>query len=105
MSRDLEMFVKPELIKAFKEGCIRAGHNIIITSVDRHELEQMALYAQGRKLLDEVNTKRTIAGLLPISESQNKIVTWTLASKHIPVIVRLDDRGNPVKKSRAFDFA
>jgi len=105
MSRDPEMFVKPGLIEAFKEGCIHAGHNVIITNVDRCELEQIALYSQGRKPLDVVNMKRMLAGLSPISESHNKIVTWTLASKHIPVIVSLDDKYNPVKKSRAFDFA
>lgn len=105
MSRDPQMFIKPELIEAFKEGCKRAGISIMITCVDRDELEQMALYAQGREPIDKVNVKRNLANMLPITEAKNKIVTWTLNSKHIPVIVRLDDEGNPVKKSRAFDFA
>lgn len=105
MSRDPQMFIKPELIEAFKEGCKRAGITVMITCVDRDELEQMALYAQGREPLDKVNVKRNLANMLPITEAKNKIVTWTLNSKHIPVIVKLDDKGNPVKKSRAFDFA
>lgn len=105
MSRDPEMFIHPEIIPQFKEGCKKVGVMTMITSVDRDELAQMALYAQGRRPIDEVNAKRRIAGMLPIKESQNNIVTWTLNSKHIPVIVRLDDKGNPVKKSRAFDFA
>lgn len=105
MSRDPEMFIYPELIYKFKELCKSAGIIVIITSVGRCELEQMALYSQGRRPLNEVNIKRGIAGLPPITEKQNKVVTWTLASRHIPVIVKLDDEGNPVKRSKAFDFA
>lgn len=105
MSRDPEMFIKPELIPAFKERCKQAGIVVMITRVDATELEQMALYAQGRESLEAVNIKRNIADMAPIKEKQNRKVTWTLNSKHIPVIVRLDDKGNPVKKSRAFDFA
>lgn len=105
MSRDPEMFVSPELISVFKERCKQAGIIVMITRVDATEDEQMALYAQGRKPLNEVNLKRNIADMSPIKEKQNRIVTWTLNSKHLPAIVRLDDKGNPVKKSRAFDFA
>ena len=105
MSRDPEMFIKPELIPIFKERCNQAGIVVMITRVDATELEQMALYAQGRESLESVNTKRNIADMAPIKEKQNNKITWTLNSKHIPVIVRLDDKGNPVKKSRAFDFA
>lgn len=97
MSRDPEMFIKPELIQQFKEGCKKAGHSITITSVDRTMNEQIALFHQGRYPLAEVNEKRKMAGLVFIKEEQNKIVTWTMNSKHI-----LD---SVTGKSHAFDFA
>ncbi|MBI5192759.1 MAG: M15 family metallopeptidase [Nitrospirae bacterium] len=96
MSRDPEAFIKPELIPQFKEGCAKVGHLVIITSVDRTMQEQTALYAQGRCSIEEVNIKRRLAGLVDIKQEQNKIVTWTMQSKHIP-----DGTG----KSHAFDFA
>lgn len=78
------------------------GLNFILTCTARTVDEQIALYAQGRKIVTEVNKLRQIAGLAPIKESQNNVVTWTLNSKHI---VNLDD-GNPDNnKSRAFDIA
>ena len=94
--RDPEMFLKPELIPQFKEGCKKIGHTVIVTSVDRTFQEQAALWFQGRHPLEEVNQLRKFAKLPQITEIQNRIVTWTMNSKHIP-----DETG----KSRAFDFA
>ena len=98
MSRDPFMFSKPELIQLFKERCRRELNLlVIITSVDRTKDEQLALFTQGRHSLDEVNAQRKHAGYPPITEQKNKIVTWTLDSKHIPDEV--------TGKCEAFDFA
>lgn len=64
------------------------GIRVIVTSVDRDYKVQMALYAQGRQPLSEVNRMRSFAGLPLISEKENRPVTWTMASKHI---VNFDD--------------
>lgn len=73
-----------------------------VTCTARNVKVQVALYAQGRQTLEEVNTLRKIAGVAPITEEENKKkVTWTLNSKHI---IDLDD-GNPENdSSRAFDI-
>lgn len=45
---------------------------------------QEAYYAQGRKLLREVNELRRLAGLYLLrSETDNYVISWTLKSKHI----------------------
>ncbi|ESP62819.1 L-alanyl-D-glutamate peptidase [Smithella sp. ME-1] len=90
-------------IKAFAIAMNRAGIPFIITCTARTVAEQFALWAQGRKSLNEVNRLREIAGLAAITDQQNKYkVTWTLKSEHL---VDLDD-GNPDNdKSRAFDIA
>jgi peptidoglycan LD-endopeptidase CwlK len=89
-------------IKAFMIATLSAGIPVVITVTARTIKEQRALYAQGRELLFDVNALREMAGLPRIKQEQNKIVTWTLASKHI---IDLDD-GNPDNdKSRAFDIA
>lgn len=75
---------------------------VIVTSVARHYKEQMALYAQGRQSLDEVNLLRKVAKMSPITAKENgHKVTWTMASKHI---VNLDDAIKDNDLSRAIDF-
>lgn len=102
MSRDIEKFVKPELINQFMDECKTAGHKVIITSVDRDYKEQEALYAQGREPLETVNLLRERAGLPRIIGTENlRKVTWTLNSKHI---INLDDERLDNDLSHAFDF-
>ena len=50
------------------------GLDIIFTQTLRTEREQIALYAQGRKPLSEVNSLRTLAGLGLLNEEQNKSI-------------------------------
>ena len=95
MSRDPQEFRKPELIQLFKEGCHAVGIGVIITCVGRIEEQQKALHAQGRKTTPEVNAMRKVVGWPPITDAENRKVTWTLKSKHI-----LDENG----KCDAFDF-
>ena len=58
------------------------GIDIIVTSTLRTKAHQRALYAQGRRPLDEVNTVRKFAGMPPIKESANRIVTRARVSAH-----------------------
>ena len=99
-SRKIEDLV-PEmaaLVPAFLAEAVLAVKNaVIITCTARYDTEQAVLYAQGREPIEDVNRKRKNIGWPPISEQDNKKVTWTLDSKHI---VHL-----PSDKARAFDFA
>jgi hypothetical protein len=70
----------------------------LVTCVDRSLTEQMALYAQGRMILRDVNRYRKAAELYLLSDSENKRVTWTLNSKHI---INLEQG---IVEARAFDF-
>lgn len=45
---------------------------------------QRAYYAQGREPLVTVNRLRSVAGLWPLSEEENKRqITWTMQSRHL----------------------
>ena len=74
---------------------------VFVTSVMRTYLEQVALHAQGRLPLYEVNLARKQAKMPPIEQKYNNVVTWTLNSKHI---INLDDSLPENDKSRAVDF-
>jgi hypothetical protein len=80
---------------------IAKGIDYKITSVARFVKEQVALYAQGRNPLEMVNMYRQLAGLGPIKEADNKIVTWTLKSDHL---IDLDDDNPDNDYARAFDI-
>jgi hypothetical protein len=84
-SRDINQCV-PFLVSRYYELWRRTnniGLQIALTCTSRLAIEQRALYAQGRELLVTVNHLRDNAGLYLITEKENKIVTWTLDSKHI----------------------
>lgn len=86
----------------FVVRCKEAGIDVIFTCTARSFQEQVALYAQGRQELSEVNMLRKIALLPPINEGMNGYrVTWTLASKHI---INLYDDVVDNDKSHAFDI-
>jgi len=87
-----------ELIKRANE---ELKLKVFVTSVMRTYVEQVALYAQGRMNLFEVNQARKKAGMLPIEARFNNKVTWTLNSKHI---INLDDNTLENDKSKAVDF-
>lgn len=106
MSRDLSMatpFIQwfaAELIKQAEE---KLGLTVIVSSVDRSFQHQVALYAQGRQPLDEVNFLRKGVGLPSITDKENsKCVTWTMNSRHI---INLFDTDPNNDKSRALDLS
>jgi len=103
-SRDLKELT-PELFDKYQLFNIKmgeAGLVHIVTSTSRSILEQMALFTMGRLSLSDVNTFRRVAGLLYINGSENKIVTWTLNSKHV---TNMFDKDLNNDKARAFDIA
>lgn len=105
MTRDLNNAVP--LLKIFGEELIKRSKSdlrliVIITCVARTVYEQMAILLQGRLKLRDVNLALVAVGLAPLkSEAENKIVSWTLDSKHIinPFDSRIDN-----DKAKAFDF-
>ncbi len=85
MSQSLDKLV-PELkqkAQQFLQKCKEAGLNVQIYYTFRTKEEQQALYMQGRDTLENVNKARKQAGLAPISQSENKIVTQTKDSAHM----------------------
>lgn len=97
MSRKLED-LDPVLEKKSREIIRIAaamGINILITRTASYLHEQMAIFVQGRMPVADVNRFRAEIGQAAIVEAQNKIVTWTLKSKHVV---------KPGEKSKAFDF-
>src|SRR3990167_949471 len=103
MSRDLNLLHPKLLAKVpmFIQGCKDKGIEVAISCTGRMFKEQVAIYAQGRQPLVEVNTLRKLANMISISESQNKRVTWTMLSRHI---VDLNDSKTDNDLSTAFDF-
>lgn len=105
MSRNLDMatpFMKEFSLQLIYRSEKELGHLVIVTSVDRLFQEQMALFAQSRQPLAEVNLFRKAVGWVPITEEENeKTVTWTMASKHIINLLDLDPAND---KSRAVDY-
>jgi alpha-galactosidase len=74
---------------------------VIVTDVARLYEVQVALYAQGRETLENVNKLRLRAKLTPITHKENKKVTWTLASRHI---INLSNDDPTDDLSHAIDF-
>lgn len=91
-----------EIYYKFYNKVQETGLNIALTCTARELKDQVALYAQGRQPLAEVNELRRIAKLPAITETENKRrVTWTLRSKHI---INLDDADPTNDLSKAFDI-
>lgn len=89
--------------KKLRDLASLAGLAYAITCTSRSYRVQVALFAQGRQPIEEVNSLRRLAGLASIIEAENsKPITWTLLSKHI---VNLDDAIVDNDKARAFDVA
>ena len=92
----------PEMQSLYKkfEAAMKAERlTFKVTCTARTYEEQVALYAQGRQSLDEVNRLRKIAGLYLLTPDENKRkITWTLNSKHII------DKSKGILKARAFDI-
>ena len=90
------------LYSAFKKKMDEAEISFVVTCTARTVKEQIALYAQGRQPLEEVNALRRIAGIYEITAAENKRkVTSTLKSQHL---IDLEDNDESNNKSSAFDI-
>lgn len=70
-------------VRAWLQECETiVPQKILITCTYRPQIHQDAEWARGRESLEKVNELRKAAGLPPITEKQNRIVTWTRRSKH-----------------------
>ncbi len=85
MSRDINSLAPVVREKLLRLQALARQEGIEFATVYtlRTEAEQHALFAQGRKTLEEVNRLRKEAGLAPIAEEQNRIVTRLLTSVHM----------------------
>lgn len=84
MDRSLQK-LKPEfriLVERFVEKCRMENIEVLIYNTYRSKEEQYALYLQGRAPLEVVNQARRKAGLRPIKEIENKVVTMLKDSPH-----------------------
>lgn len=103
-SREITV-LHPKLIPVyydFAASMDKAGVKYKITSTARDITEQMALFVQGRLPIEVVNRFRSIVGLYALQkDSENKIVTWTLNSKHV---TNYFDKNFDNNYSRAFDI-
>jgi hypothetical protein len=95
-TRDINDLYEPlkDVVKKALEVAKNKGLNILVYFVKRTAQEQRALYSQGRNNLKTVNALRAAVGFDPLTEKQNRIVTWTLRSYH-----------TTEPKAMAFDFA
>lgn len=105
MSRDLDKAtprMRDFAIKLIGMAKEELGIKVIVTDVDRQYEVQVALYAQGREALENVNKLRSRANLPSITHKENKNkVTWTLASRHI---INLSNEDSTDDLSHAIDF-
>lgn len=105
MGRDLNKAtprIKTVILEVLKRAPVEINEFPRVTFVDRTVQEQVALYAQGRDKLANVNLLRKKANMSPITLQENKYkVTWTMASRHI-VDLHDDDPINDL--SRAVDL-
>jgi len=89
----LDILEKYEL---FSEEMRKAGLRFVVTCTARSLAEQVMLFCQGRMELRYVNQIRGRLNFAPLAPDGNKIVTWTLNSKHV-----VDERNH---YSKAFDI-
>jgi peptidoglycan LD-endopeptidase CwlK len=104
MSRDLNEAtprMKEFALKLIGLAKEELGIKVIVTDVARQYEVQVALYAQGRETLENVNKLRKRAKLAPITHKENRKVTWTLASRHI---INLSNDDPTDDLSHAIDF-
>jgi len=87
--------------RELKAEAAKVGLYFFITRTASILLEQQTLYLQGRESLEEVNHWREVCNWAPITEEQNKKVTWTLNSKHL---INTDDLDYFNDHSLAFDI-
>jgi hypothetical protein len=86
LDRDIKKLV-PEMaekVERFLYELNKAGIRAMVNEARRTRDVQIAYYAQGRESFEKINELRKKAGLWAIGPLQaDKVITWTLQSKHI----------------------
>jgi hypothetical protein len=84
INRDIGALQKPLAVSLRKALVLYDEEKlpVLVIETDRSQLVQNAYYAQGRESLDTVNGLREIAGLYPIKQRENTIVTNARVSNH-----------------------
>jgi peptidoglycan L-alanyl-D-glutamate endopeptidase CwlK len=84
INRSIDALQKPlkEAVIRFLGRCLEEDFSVLIIETDRSQAVQNAYYAQGREPLDVVNVKRDMAGLYPIKERENVVITNAKVSNH-----------------------
>jgi hypothetical protein len=73
-----------EMLSRFDRERGRLGEELRISQTLRTRLEQAIYYLQGRVTTQALNQVRAAAGMPAIKDAENKVITKTLASKHLP---------------------
>ena len=78
--------------EAFMDKCHSEGIKVYVTETRRELITQLVYFLQGRLdpansnrgILEEYNRLRKKLGIweVPLTDAQNKIITWTLESNH-----------------------
>lgn len=87
MSRKLDD-LHPDVAAAARRALARLkveGVEVCVTDTLRTEAEQLALYAQGRQGLAEINDLRARAGMRPIGEAEARQIVTKLDGKPVPL--------------------
>jgi peptidoglycan L-alanyl-D-glutamate endopeptidase CwlK len=71
-----------EAVRRFLERCREENFPVVIIETERSQAVQNAYYAQGRERLEVVNSMRKIAGLPPLKDRENTIITNARVSNH-----------------------
>jgi peptidoglycan L-alanyl-D-glutamate endopeptidase CwlK len=84
INRSIDALQKP-LADALRKAIARYDEEkfpVLVIETDRSQAVQNAYYAQGRENIGVVNSLRKIAGLYPIKERENTIITNARVSNH-----------------------
>ena len=71
-----------QAVRRFLDRCEEEAFPVVIIETDRSQAVQDAYYAQGRQGLEVVNGLRKAAGLYPLKERENTVVTNARVSNH-----------------------
>ena len=71
-----------QAVRHFLDRCEEEAFPVVIIETDRSQAVQDAYYAQGRQGLEVVNGLRKAAGLYPLKERENTVVTNARVSNH-----------------------
>jgi hypothetical protein len=84
INRSIDALMPPlaAAVRRFLECCEAEAFPVVVIETDRTQAVQDAYYAQGRLGIEAVNGLRKAAGLYPLKERENTVITNTRLSNH-----------------------